>query len=284
MNTLRAALLAGLLTACGSSGGGGPASAIPDAGGPDAAMHDAVVHDAAAPDAAIADAALPDAAVPDPEACGTDGARATCLAPTQTPEYYVEQGLKYFDTLAADADPESHPVYAELVARWEWPPWLKLTGYGRELIASIDKGVLGFYPETTVPIRDCQAFTVQPFSRCHVSIDYGGRGCPIYEEFTFNDAGEVTFIEAWSDLPDLPTAAPDDRWAEAPDAHRLSTRVPGLGTPSGRIDPTGPAMTAAAASDPELADFVARTQDFWKLWGQEFRAAGSGLYARGCGW
>ncbi len=195
-----APLVVYFVAACGASGGG-PASppAVLDAATPDAAMPDAAMPDAAMPDAALPDGTTPDAALPNPEACGTAGARSTCLAPTQSPEYY-------------------------------------------------DKG-------------------------------------PIYEEFTFDDAGEVTFIEAWSDLPgDLPSAVPDDRWAEAPDAHRLSTRVPGLGTPNGRIDPTGPSMTAAAAADPELADFVARTQDFWKLWGQEFRAAGSGLYARGCGW
>jgi hypothetical protein len=251
------------------------------AGGTDAAAStpDVVLPDAAAP--------APDAAAPAPDlrACGTPGALATCLAPTMPPEHYIDQGLKYFDTMDGSADPESRPTYAERVARWEWPPWLLLTGYGRDLIRTVDEGVLSVYPNTTVPTRDCRAFDVQPFARCRVSFDYAGRPCPIYEEFTFNDAGEVTFIEAWSDLPGLrPTEDPADPWAEAPGVHRLSTRVPGLGTPTGQIEPEGEAMAAAAASDPEVADFAARTLDFWKAWGQAYRAAGAGLYTRGCGW
>jgi hypothetical protein len=43
-------------------------------------------------------------------------------------------------------------------------------------------------------------------------------------------------------------------------------------------------MASAAASDPEIADFATRTLDFWKAWGQAYRAAGPGLYTRGCGW
>ena len=95
----------------------------------------------------------------------------------------------------------------------------------------------------------------------------------------------MTFIEAGSDMPGLrPTEDPDDPWAEAPCVDRLSTRVPGLGTEKGRIEPEGEAMTAAAANDPEVADFATRTLDFWKAWGQAYRAAGAGLYTRGCGW
>ena len=242
------------------------------------------------PDSArTADAAPePDAAPEDPAAlarCGTEAALARCLRPTQTPEYYADQGDKYFDTMDSSADPESRPAYAERVARWEWPPWLLLTGYGRDLIHAVDAGVLAVYPNTTVPTRDCRAFSEQPFARCRVSFDYAGRACPIYEEFTFNDAGEVTFVEAWSDLPGLrPTEGPDDPWAEAPGIHRLSTRVPGLGTPSGRLDPESEGLIQAAAADPELADFAVRIADFWKAWGQAYRAAGAGLYMRGCGW
>ena len=278
LRLVRLSALAVLATACDA--GSEPASASPDADSdpapPDAASSPSP--DAAAPE--------PDAApAPDPRACGTAGALATCLTPTMTPEYYIDQGQKYFDTMDGSADPESRPTYAERVARWEWPPWLLLTGYGRELIRTVDEGVLSVYPNTTVPTRDCRAFDVQPFTRCRVAFDYAGRPCPIYEEFTFNDAGEVTFIEAWSDLPGLrPTEDPADPWAEAPGAHRLSTRVPGLGTPTGLIEPEGEAMTAAAALDPEVSDFATRTLDFWKAWGQAYRAAGAGLYTRGCGW
>jgi hypothetical protein len=43
-------------------------------------------------------------------------------------------------------------------------------------------------------------------------------------------------------------------------------------------------MEAAAAEDPDLADFVARTQDFWTYWSEAYQAAGDDLFARGCGW
>jgi hypothetical protein len=200
------------------------------------------------------------------------------------PEYYVEQSLRYFDTLDVDADPASVPYYSELVARWEWPPWLKLTGYTRDTMNATAAFLRKMDP-STVPDRDCRAFPVQPFGRCRVTFAYGGRPCPIYEEFTFNDGGEMTFIEAWSDLPGmLPMTDEKDTWAEGPGVHRLSTRVPGLGNEEGRIDPAGRWMMDAARGDPEIADFARRTRDQWQYWMDEFMAAGDTLYQRGCGW
>lgn len=223
---------------------------------------------------------------PDPaDPCAGTGALSTCLSPALADEAYIDQGQRYFDTLDASADPESEPTYAPLVARWEWPPWLLLTGYGADLTLAADAAVLAAFPGTTVPIRDCRAFEVQPFGRCRVSIDYEGQPCPIYEEFTFNDAGEVTFVEAWSDQPALlPMDGEADPWAEGDDVVRLSTRIPGLGTTSGRIDPEGDDMARAGESDADVADFAARTQDFWGYWSEAYEAAGDDMFARGCGW
>lgn len=217
--------------------------------------------------------------------CTGPGALSTCLTPTQTEATYIDQGERYFDTLDASADPDSEPTYAELVARWEWPPWLYLTGYGRELTLAVDEAVLAVFPGTTVPERDCRAFDTQPFARCRVSLDYDGRACPIYEEFTFDDAGEITFVEAWSDQPSLlPWDGEADPWAEGDGIGRLSARIPGLGTASGRIDPAGEEMTAAGEEDPDVADFARRAQDFWDTWLEAYEAAGDDLYERGCGW
>jgi hypothetical protein len=228
-------------------------------------------------------AAPPEPELPDP--CIGPGALSTCLSPSLSDETYIDQGQRYFDTLDANADPESEPTYAELVARWEWPPWLLLTGYGRDLTLAVDEAVLVAFPGTTVPERDCRAFEEQPFGRCRVSIDYEGQACPIYEEFTFNDAGEVTFVEAWSDQPALlPMDGATDPWAEGAAVSRLSTRIPGLGTATGRIDPVGEEMTRAGESDPDVADFAARTQDFWGYWSEAYEAAGDDMFARGCGW
>ena len=225
-------------------------------------------------------------AAPRPE-CLTAGGQAapsTCLTPQQTAAYYAAQSVVYFDSFDTSASRASLPLYAERVARWEWPPWLKLTGYGKDTMSEGDALVLGSTP-STVPVRDCRGFTSQPFGRCHVSFQYAEGSCGIYEEFTFNDQGEMTFIEAWSDLPGLwPMTSADDRWAEQPGAHRLSTRLPGLGSSTGRIDPWSTAMAQAAATDPEIADFVARAKNFTASWLDELGNAGADLYVRGCGW
>lgn len=215
---------------------------------------------------------------------GGDGATATCTKPKHPPAYYIAQAEAYFDTLDLNADPNSVPAYSELSARWEWPPWLLLTGYGRDnLIASgklLKKG-----DPSTVPFRDCRFFAVQPFARCRVRFEYKGGPCPIYEEFVFNDAGEMTFIEAWSDLPALvPTQDPTDLWGERTDIGRLSTRVPGLGKPDGRIDLDSPAMAAAVAQDPEVATFALAARDMWKAFGRTLAGRPEDFFAKGCGW
>ena len=227
-------------------------------------------------------------AEPDPLKCGTDGAFAACLKPTQTPEYYVEQAERYFNTMDRTQDRDLAPNYSELVARWEWPPWLKLTAYNREVITATDL-LLRNYP-SVIPERDCRAFDVQPFARCRVVFYYDdeeheGRGCPIYEEFVFNDAGEVTFIEAWSDLPGmLPMDAQADPWGEGEGVTRLSTRVPGLGRADGRINLSSVAMVEASQTDSDVDDFRNRAFDFYGTWVEEIEAAGDDMWQRGCGW
>lgn len=215
--------------------------------------------------------------------CAGDGALSTCLSPTMPGDYYVEQSLRYFDTLETGFTGDG-PAYAEGVARWEWPPWLKLTGYGREDMMAVD-AIIRLIP-TSVPERECLAFPVQPFGRCRVSFlyeDHPDQRCPIYEEFTFDDAGEMTFIEAWSDaeayLPE-----PGDEWAEGPDARRLSTRLPGLGNAEGEIDLDSAWMADAAAADADVADFLTRARDFYATWLAEYESAGPDVFAEGCGW
>lgn len=219
-------------------------------------------------------------AAPDPHA----DAFATRLSPQFPPSYYVEQANKYFDTLDVDADPESVPDYSPLVARWELPPWLLLTGYGRENMIESTRAATRVDP-STVPTRDCRAFPVQPFVRCYVTFEYARGSCPIYEEFVFNDQGQMTFIEAWSDLPGLlPMPDPLDRWAEDLDVPRLSTKLPGLGNATGTIDTTSEAMQQAALEDAEIGDFVRRTDDFWTWWLQALQAADPDFFGIGCGW
>jgi hypothetical protein len=226
-----------------------------------------------------------DSAPPPPLDCsyaGGEGAPSTCLTPKKPADYYVAQSLAYFDTLDTSASRSSVPVYSDLVARGEWPPWLKLTGYTRLVMLDTDSSLLKLTP-STVPQRECRAFAVQPFGRCHVSFEYAQGSCAIYEEFTFNDQGEMTFIEAWSETSTSP-GGPADRWAEGPNVHRLSTRIPGLGNATGRIDPNASWMQDQATRDPDVADFVPRAQNFWGAWFAEAADAGGTEMARGCGW
>ena len=213
----------------------------------------------------------------------TLGATSRCLQPTKSPEYYIDQGLKYFDTLDIDAPADSVPNYSLLVARWEWAPWLLLTGYGKADMIEVSLGLKELDP-STVPVRDCRFFLQQPFARCYVEFQYENGPCPIYEEFTFNDQGEMTFIEAWSNLPGLLPNTPEDPWAEAPDFPRLSTRIPGLGNEAGLINLDSQWMQAAAATDADVADFAMRALDWWKYWFEALAAADEGFFATGCGW
>ena len=223
---------------------------------------------------------------PPPRACGPD-ALADCARPRQTPAYYVDQAMRYFDALDVAAPAEHTPTYAELVVRWEWPPWLKLTGYTAAQMELTDKLVKQYAP-AVVSHRDCRAFDRQPFARCRVSFDYqqqgNGKPCYIYEEFVFNDKGEMTFVEAWSDLPGMtPISDPTDPWGERTAIHRMSLKIPGLGSPSGRIAPDGPALQAAAKVDPEIADLLARIADFWPAWTAE-GDKDPNYFHKGCGW
>ena len=270
-----------------------PATASPDAsaattpsgdaaGGSDGQLDTAPEADVAASGDA-ADGAQPTPGDPCRNA-GTEGATATCLSPTQTADYYAAEANRYFDTLDIAADPDSAPNYAPLVARWEWPPWLLLTGYGRQNMVETGKALKELDP-STVPERDCRFFPSQPFARCFVEFRYEGGPCPIYEEFTFNDAGEMTFIEAWSNVPGLlPAAMSTDRWAETADIGRLSTRIPGLGNPQGALDLGSTWMTEAAAQDADVADFVTRAGDFWRFWFQALGDSPKDYFATGCGW
>ena len=178
--------------------------------------------------------------------------------PKFTAEYYINQGLKYFDSIDSYAPKGSKPKYAKTVLRWEWYPWLKLTGRGR-FFMKLDV-LLKLYP-TEVIERDCRYFDVQPFTRCRVVFNYKRKNTfvPIYEEFTFNAKGEISFIEAWTDKIGFLPMDPDvDRWAEGEMVNRLSTKVPGLGTKLGTVKARDKALKKAAKKDKDLKDLRKR--------------------------
>ena len=155
--------------------------------------------------------------------------------PTKDKTFYATESNRYFDTLDTYASRESKPKYSSHVIRWEWYPWLFLTGHRRWSL-KLDRLLL-LYP-TKVINRECRGFDVQPFGRCHVTFHYikGDHFVDIYEEFTFNDDGEITFIEAWTDEPGFGPTSPGDYWAEDSSVKRISTKVPGLGSLDGKYD------------------------------------------------
>lgn len=209
--------------------------------------------------------------------CGTDGALSTCLTPKFDSAYYIEQGVKYFLTMQSDIPNDVQPNYAPYVIRWEWPPWLLLTGFGKDFLIKSD--ILLKLNPTQYYKMDCRYFDVQPFCRCHVIFDYSGDSCPIYEEFTFNDQGEITFIEAWSDfestLPLNMNAGADsiwnedEYWGKQANINRLSVKVPGLGNAEGKININSLWMTKAANADTDVADMVRRIKDPIKTYFQQ---------------
>jgi len=185
-----------------------------------------------------------------------DSSTSIKLQPTLPPAYYTEQGIKYFRTMESTVSIKVRPHYAPLVIRWEWHPWLLLTGFKRANLINSDI-LLKLYP-TRYDTIDCRSFEKEPFCRCHVVFNYSGRRIPIYEEFTFNNRGEITFIEAWSDYPSLLPMDKKDYWAEGAGVKRLSARVPGLGNADGHIYIKSAPMKAAAEKDADLADLLHR--------------------------
>jgi len=204
-----------------------------------------------------------------PQNCGSDGALSTCLTPKFDSTYYIEQGVKYFLTMQSDIPNNVVPDYSPFVIRWEWPPWLLLTGLGKDFLITSD--ILLKLNPTQYYKMDCKYFDEQPFCRCHVIFDYSGDSCPIYEEFTFNDQGQITFIEAWSDfeskLPENMNAGADSVWSEdeywgkQANIRRLSTKVPGLGNATGSIDIHSSWMSDAAAADKDVEELLRRLKD-----------------------
>ena len=197
-----------------------------------------------------------------------DSALSTRLTPQFPADYYIDQGVKYFLTMESSVPIKVRPEYSDLVIRWEWHPWLLLTGFRRRNLINTDI-LLKLYP-TNYDTIDCQYFEQQPFCRCHVIFNYSGTRIPIYEEFTFNDHGEITFIEAWSDFPSLLPMDTTDYWAEAENVNRLSTRAPGLGNNEGRIDRKADWMLRAAETDTVLADMLHRLRRPFNTWLSEY--------------
>ena len=192
------------------------------------------------------------------------------LIPQFSKSYYIEQTDVYFDSLDTNKK-KGHPKYSPTIARWEWPPWLILTAFKLENIHIIDTAIRESGPCICVN-RNHNFFQQNPFIRTVVTFYYGKNdiekkknSIQIYEEFTFNDYGEITFIEAWYDQPylDLLPQLDTQGWPIVQsDVKRLSTQIPGLGSPGGQIDLNSDEMIACANKNQIVADFCLRAKNF----------------------
>jgi len=86
----------------------------------------------------------------------------------------------------------------------------------------------------------------------------------------------MTFIEAWSDYESLlpTTSGADSLWDQQEywgmkEVNRLSTKVPGLGNSTGRINLYSPCMNEASEKDKDIAELQMRAKDANKFWMQE---------------
>ena len=114
-------------------------------------------------------------------ACGTDAAKAGCVKPNKKPQYYIDQSIKYFRTMETTISPMVQPNYSKKVVRWEWEPWLLLTGYGKANLIWTDTLLKLF--KTAYDKLDCRFFKRTQWVAVMI-FDYDGLKCPIYEEFT----------------------------------------------------------------------------------------------------
>jgi hypothetical protein len=219
---------------------------------------------------------------------GKRGATSRCLGPKQTNAYYVEQANRYFDSLDVSKKSYIAPNYHARAVRWEWKPWLLLTGYYKYWMDWTASTLRSVDP-STVPGRICLAFSEQPFARCYVNMQYPNhqknRPCYIYEEFTFDDAGKVTFVEAWSASPRsrLPSDYKTDPWAKLSSARRLSTIMPGLGHKDGLVNLISTEMTNAA-KDSLVDDFRHRATNWEISEANEYIHRTNDVFVEGCDW
>jgi hypothetical protein len=127
---------------------------------------------------------------------------STQVNKTHTNDYYIHQAYLYFDFL--DTSKPFIPLnYADKCVRYEWSPWGSplsgVTGLGK-LMHFFDKIYRFIYP-CVIKNRTFQTYDINPFVRSTVTfheMNAPYKTYDIYEEFSFNEKGEIIFIEAWT--------------------------------------------------------------------------------------
>jgi len=139
---------------------------------------------------------------------------STQVIKNHTNDYYKHQANLYFDFLDT-SKPFISPNYADKCVRYEWPPWSRITGIGALKMNVLDKIYRTIYP-CVIKNRTFQTYDINPFVRSKVTfheMNAPYKTYDIYEEFSFNEKGEIIFIEAWSPK-------------QNGEYNRLSTKIP----------------------------------------------------------
>ena len=113
------------------------------------------------------------------------------------PNYFTQQVEQYFDSLQTGST--LFPNYAPDVVRFEWQPWLLLTGNGSDNIKFVDSEIRKYTGYCQVKNRKHRYVKKLNMVQSTVEFFYNNSTNPIkiYEELTFNKEGQISFIEAW---------------------------------------------------------------------------------------
>ena len=114
-------------------------------------------------------------------------------------EYYKKQCDVYLDTLAATLHPDEIPNLSENVLRWDWTRQ-ELTSRNRDTLIAMDVFCTAMAPDR-VTGRQHKIYQEQPLGRSKVQFESedgsGGDVREMYMEFTFNEKGQISFVESW---------------------------------------------------------------------------------------
>ncbi|KAL7556649.1 hypothetical protein ACA910_017588 [Epithemia clementina (nom. ined.)] len=118
------------------------------------------------------------------------------MAPEQA-EYYIKQCDIFLNTLTTTLRPAKIPNLSKTVMRWDWSHD-RLTGRNRDTLIAMDIFATAVAPEQSVE-SEHKIYQQQPLGRSMVQFQSVKSGDlrTLYIEFTFNDEGEISFVEVW---------------------------------------------------------------------------------------
>ena len=188
------------------------------------------------------------------------------VVPNKDESYYINQANTYFSFLETTSKDHIEPNYSPSLIRWEWEPWLILTGLNDERTLIIDS-LIRETGKCECLDRELVFYNTNPFVRCRVTFYYGENKTPIkiYEEFTFDGSGNISFIEAWYDVEDNKLQIPErefDGWPKFCSVKRLSNLIPGYNKTDFILVLESSEMISQAELYDDVKNFKSRAEKF----------------------